>query len=208
MHVDAYAGGESRQHLEVKMVHVAAGLGHVRGVDEEHVAGLQSRKFPQRHVLHTLHEQAGDPGHAGLQERPRIGLDAADLAVAAEETPVDVRHQQRGIARSDLHDPPRPPFAQQGEQRARIEPAELRVARVERGQRIAVGQGFRIVVSGQLARQHILQHVAMRGIVELDAGYLRIGRPDPRALLSQRFGIDDRGIEMPRRKRQLHHAWR
>jgi hypothetical protein len=60
VHVDVHPRAQPRHHLEQEEIHVAADLGHVAGVDEQHVARLQPVEHRPVDVLHRLAEE-GDP---------------------------------------------------------------------------------------------------------------------------------------------------
>ena len=51
MHVHEHAGREAREDLQEFVDDVAADGGHVRRVDEEHVAGFERRELVERDVL-------------------------------------------------------------------------------------------------------------------------------------------------------------
>ena len=196
MDVDVHARRERRQHVEVEAVDVAARLRDVRRVDEQDVARGERRELVERDILHLVRDEPRESLDAVLEERARIRLDAGDVDAAAEPAPVDVRDQQRRIAGADLDDPARAPVVQEHEQRAGVEPAELRVARVEIGETGPVGQHFRIVVQRQVAREGLRQHAPVTGVVPIDAG--GDGRRRPQAILLRggRLRIDERRIEV------------
>jgi hypothetical protein len=157
--VDAHAGLEPRHDLEEETVDVAAGLRDVRGIDEENVAARERIEDIQRNILHLRPDQLD----ADLSEkRPRIRLDRRDLRRAVEKAAHDIGHQQRRIARTDLDDARRPPRAQQHEQRARIEPAELRIADVVRQEFVVRRACLEVIEFGIETREQRFEHVAVR----------------------------------------------
>ncbi len=113
MHVDA--ARQARQHLEVEVVDVAAGLGHVRRVDEEDVVLRERGEQLEGHVLHRLRHDAGARLVSRQEqgaERLGEGIDEGALDGAAEEQVARVEHQTGGVARAHLDDAPRPRVAQ------------------------------------------------------------------------------------------------
>src|SRR5205823_13476918 len=89
-------------------------------------------------VLDLLHEQTRDAQLPRLKKGTRVGFHAGDAHCATEKSAVDVGDQQRRETGAYFDEPLRPPGAEQHEQRAAVEPAELVAIEVE-AQRIAVG---------------------------------------------------------------------
>ena len=52
VHVHEHAGGQTRDHFGEQEAHVAAHVEHVRGIDEQDVAGLQAGERLHRSPLH------------------------------------------------------------------------------------------------------------------------------------------------------------
>ena len=199
--MDAHALPQTRQHFEAQMIHVAAGLCHVRRVQEQHVTGVELRKNANINVLDLLHEQTRDAQLPRLEKGTRVGFDAGDAHCATEKSAVDVGDQQRRETRAYFDEPLRPPGAEQDEQRAAVEPAELVVVEVE-AQRIAVGL-FRIREVRIEGRKIFAQHPLVMRVVEIDAENRGPRRPDQRLPSAQLVDVDDRRIEVARRKKRL-----
>ncbi len=196
VHMDANARCEPRQHFEEEMVHVAAGLRDVRGIDEQDVARFEGEKHVQGHVLHFLHDQAREPRQAGAQERLGEWFDGGELDATREVARVDVGHEQRRVAAAHLDDAPRLPVAHERVERAAVEPAELVVAHVEARGIAAFGQGLGIVELGQVAGEGFLQQPLVARGIEIDSRHIgRVG-PQARGTRFERRGIDDGRIEV------------
>jgi hypothetical protein len=192
--------GFRRGRISKKMVDVAPGLRDVRGIDEQHIAAFERIEHARWHVLHLRFDQLDADFR---KEGPRIRLDRGDAACAAEKAARDVGHQERRVTGANLDDARRPPLAQQHERCARVEPAELRIADVERRQLIVRRAFFGVIEVGIETREQCSEHVPVRRIVELDAGDFgrRIG-PDARRIRARIGRIDDRRIEMAARMRR------
>jgi len=201
--VDAHAAAQAREDFEDEVIDVAAGLGDVRGIDEEHVTGFELVELDRVHVLHLRLDDARDAVDALFQELARIRLDAGEVERIAEEAPIDVGNQQARIARADFDHAARLPFVQEREKHARIEPAELAVAREEAIERRRFLKHLRIVVPRQMARQRVLEDVSMALAPEIEAE--AFGLCGPQTIGAQRDveRVDHRRVEMSVRERRL-----
>ncbi len=199
MDVDVHAGVDRRQHVEVEAVDVAAGLRDVRRVDEQDVARFERGELRDRDVLHLVLDEPRYPVDPVPEERARIRLDARDVDAAGEPAPIDVGDQQRRIAGPHLDDPARAPRVQQHEQRAGVEPAELRIAGVEVDEIGPVRQRFRVVVERPESRKGLGEELPVPVVVPVDTGDDRPLRPEALAFRGDGRAIDDRRIEVSRR---------
>jgi hypothetical protein len=97
-----------------QVVHVAARLAHVAGVDEQQVARTEGvegagRRLLHRHLVHPDARAVARRQHRPQALRPR--LDEGELHCAVQEAVADVEHGRRGVAAADLHHAPGPEVA-------------------------------------------------------------------------------------------------
>jgi hypothetical protein len=152
-----------------------------------------------RNALHLVLDQTRQSVDPVPEKRARIRLDARDVDPAVEPASVDVCNEQRRVARAHFDHPARTPRVQQHEERARIEPAELAIARVEIDEARSVGEQLRIVVELYVSREDFGENPPMSVVVPVDAGDDRLLRPQPMAFGAKLVGIDQRRVEMPER---------
>jgi len=186
---------ELGEHLEVQVVHIAAGLRDMRGVNKKDVASPELIEEPWPDILDPTLDEPGDPGYPLAEKVPRVGLDADDLGPPTQIHDVDVGTEQGGEATTDLDHPPRPQAAENAEQHPRVEPGEQAVV-IEEG---TLGSS-RCRVSGipEVIREdpHVLQELPLPGEIQVDSGRSRVTAPDPLLAPLQLFEIRDRRVEM------------
>lgn len=109
MKMDQHAGAQPRQHLENQEIDLAAQLGGVAGIDEQHVAPLQLEELLEGHRGRATAFEARQARGGGAQPNSRFGIDGDELdgTTLAGVHRTGARADQRREARPQLEQSPR-----------------------------------------------------------------------------------------------------
>src|SRR5205085_1984012 len=114
---------QSRQHLAIEELNVAAFSQRVRRIDEQNVAGLQRFEKPEVDFLDASLHELGEMGEPASYDRRGIRFYANQLRATGDSdivSPAGFRSHYRRPARSHFDDPSRAKVSDQGVIEVRI----------------------------------------------------------------------------------------